>query len=97
MSSTEDDNAVLCRSREVRLKEIEAEAESIESVESIVHEEGRVVAVDEDEGGEAVSVVADEYRMRGFREKVDSGEDVSRAEVGSCAETASFYLVTSDD
>ena len=59
MSSTEEDNAVLCRSREIGLKDSEAKAESI--VESIVPGEGQVVAVVEDEGGKIVPVVADGY------------------------------------
>ena len=59
MSSTEDDKAVLCRIREIGLKESEAKTEPI--VESIVPREGQVVAVDEDEGGEALPVVADGY------------------------------------
>ena len=73
MSSTENDNAVLCRSREGALKESEVEVESV--VESVVQGEGLVVAVVEDENGEVVSVVADESRMRGFGEKDDSTDD----------------------
>ena len=94
MSSTEDDNAVLCRSREIALTENEAEVESV--VESVVQGEGQVVAVVEDENGEVVSGVADESRMRGFGEKNDSADDPG-VEVGSCDETASFHSATSDD
>ena len=94
ISSTVDDNAVLCRSREVALKEKEAEVESV--VESVVQGEGQVVAVVENEIGEVVSGVADESRMRGFGKKDDSADD-PEVEVGSCDETASFHSATSDD
>ena len=94
MTSTEVDNSVLCRSREVALKEIEAEVESV--VESVVQGEGQVVAIVEDESGEVVSVVADESRMRGFGKKGDYADDPG-VEVGSCVETASFNSATIDD
>ena len=53
--------------------------------------------MDEDEGGEVVPVVADEFEMPRFREKDDSGEDVSGAKAGSCTEIGSVHSATSDD
>ena len=52
MSSTEDDNAVLCRSQDVGLKQSEAEVESV--VESVVRGEERASGGgDNEESGEA--------------------------------------------
>ena len=107
MSSTEEDNALLCQSQEVGLKESEAEAESV--VESVVRGEERVEdGGDKDENDEAgdaghgdeVEETGEEEAgglpVPGFGEKdVPSGDDDE--EIGSCVATGSFHSATSDD
>ena len=93
MSSTEKDGVLLRRSKEVALKESEAEVESV--VESVVQGEGRVVDAAEDENVEVISVIAG-AGQHGFGEK-DSSDKDPEVEDWSCAETVSFHSATSDD
>ena len=67
MSSTEEDNALLCHSREVGLKESEAEVESV--VESVIRGEERVRGCDDRDD-------SDEASVTGSRD--ETGEAVAR-------------------
>ena len=105
MSSTEEDNAVLCRSQEVGLKESEAEVESV--VGSVVRVGERVSGGgSDDESGEAsgggnqgeagVSVGHGELHVPGFGEKAVSDDD-GVEEHASIVATGSFHSATSDE
>ena len=93
---TEEDNALLRRSRAVGLMESEVEVESV--VESVDHCGGGVSGTgDENEGGEANSCPKNLKKTCGFGEKDVTEQDVSETDVESCTETGSFHSVTSDD
>ena len=107
MSSTEDDNALLCQSQEVGLKESEAEVESV--VESVIRGEERVhgsgdkddsdeasVAGSQDGTREAVGGIVTETTERGFGEKDATEDEIVEADVESCPESGSYHSATSD-
>ena len=108
MSSTEEDNALLCHSRDVGLKESEAEVESV--VESVIRGEERVRGCDDnddsdeasvtgcrDETGETVAGIVTETTGRGFGEKDVTEDEIVEADVESCPESGSYHSVTSDN
>ena len=96
MCSTEEDSALLHRSREAELVESGAEVESV--VESVVRE-GREVAVDDDkeESGEA-SGGGGVVTSHGFGEK-DSSEDEGpgHSDDESYVETGSYHSTCSEE
>ena len=105
MSSTEEDNAVLCRSQEVGLKEGQAEVESV--VGSVVRGEGRTSGGGgDDENGEAsdggdqeeagLSIEQAEGHVPGLGDKADYSDD-SSGEHENVIATGSFHSATSDD
>ena len=105
MCSTEEDSALLHRSREAELVESGAEVESV--VESVVRGEEKPIGCggdDENEevsGGGAqeeagVSVEQAEGRVPGFGDKANSSDDIS-GEHESVIATGSFHSATSDD
>ena len=105
MCSSEEDSAMLHRSREAELVESGAEAESV--VGSVVRGEERTSETGgDDENGEAsgggnqeeagVSVEQAEGHVPGFGDKADSSDD-SSGEHESVIATGSFHSATSDD
>ena len=95
MCSTEEDSALLHRSREAELVESGAEVESV--VESVVRE-GREVTVDGDkrEGGEATD--GGISAGHGFGEKDSSGgEGPGHSDGESCVETGSYHSTCSEE
>ena len=108
MSSTEEDNALLCHSREVGLKQSEAEVESV--VESVIRGEERVrgcgdrdgsdeasVTGSRDETGEAVTGIVTETAGRGFGEKDVTEDEIVETDGESCPESESYHSATSDN
>ena len=105
MCSTEEDSALLHRSREAELVESGSEVESV--VESVVRGEERTIGGGgDDENGEAsgggdqedagVLVERAEGRVPGFGDKADFSDD-SSGELESVIATGSFHSATSDD
>ena len=105
MCSTEEDSALLRRSREAELVESGAEVDSV--VESVVRGEERTSGGgDDDENGEASSggdqeeagvlVEQAEGHVPGFGDKADSSDD-SSGEHESVIATGFFHSATSDD
>ena len=105
MCSTEEDRALLHRSREAELVESGAEVESV--VESVVRGEEKPIGCGSDDeneevsGGGAqeeagVSVKQAEGRVPGFGDKANSNDDIS-GEHESVIATGSFHSATSDD
>ena len=95
MCSTEEDDALLHRSRGTEFVESEVEAESV--VESVVRDEA------DGAGGEEVVEYAELDAGRtvvpnfpGFGEKDTSDASVG-ADVESCVETGSYHSVASDE
>ena len=108
MSSTEEDNALLCHSREVGLKESEAEVESV--VGSVIRGEEKVRGCDDrdgsdeasvtgsrDETGEAVAGTVTETVGRGFGEKDVTEDEIVETDGESCPESGSYHSATSDN
>ena len=94
MCSTEEDSALLHRSREAELVESGAEVESV--VESAVRE-GREVTVDGDkeESGEASG--GEVSAGDGFGEKDSSGDEgPGHSDDESCLETGSYHSTCSE-
>ena len=95
MCSTEEDSALLHRSREAELVESGAEVESV--VESVVREGGEVIVDgDKREGGEATD--GGISAGHGFGEKDSSGDEgPGPSDGGSCVETGSYHSTCSEE
>ena len=97
MCSTEEDSALLHRSREARLAESGTEVESV--VESVVLGE-KEVGVDDNknESGEANGVGIAPSVGRGFGEKdVSADEGSGKSVEDNCAETGSVHSTGSEE
>ena len=97
MCSTEEDSALLHRSREAELVESGAEVEPV--VESVVRG-GREMKVDDDkdESGEARGGGVGVSASHGFGERDNSGdESPGHSDDESCAESGSYLSTCSED